>query len=229
MLLLQHLEDSLESKAAVEEAVNALRWVHSLARVESSSSSPTLRVNLEGIQRMLAKPVQKKEPTTSQMLAHLVEYPNKHSSLPNLRLAAVCLPAYTVFLHFDELVHVHPCDVHMDSLKLKLEIRWSKTDQLRKGDEVPIARIGTSTFPVAMLELCMAMVGIKRETELYLFHAITKTKDHEVLRATGAISYSKLSKLFKHILEELGYPLSRYGIHSFRAGGATAAANVRGT
>ena len=72
-LYLQHLAKSLESKSAAEEAVNALGWVHSLAGVQPPSSSPFMRATLQGIQRMLAKPVQKKERIMSQMLAELVE------------------------------------------------------------------------------------------------------------------------------------------------------------
>ena len=38
--------------------------------------------------------------------------------------------------------------------------------------------------------------------------------------------YSRLIEPFKHKLEELGYPLGRYGLHSLCAGLATAAVNV---
>ena len=110
-LYLQHLAESLESKAAAEEAVNALAWVHSLSGVESPSSNPFVRATLEGIQRMLARPVQKKEPITSQMLVELVADTNKHCSLANLRLTSACLLAYAGFLRFDELVRFWSCDI----------------------------------------------------------------------------------------------------------------------
>lgn len=203
-LYLQHLAEALESKSAAEEAVNALTWVHSLAGVEPPASNPLVRATLEGIQRMLAKPVQKKEPITSSMLAKLVEDTDKHSSLSNLRLATACLLAYAFFLRFNELVQLRPCDTQIEPTMLKLHIRQSKTDQLRKGDEVLIARTGTSTCPVAMLERYMAKAGIDPRSDLFLFRAITKTKDREVLRGTGSLSYGRLRELFKHKLEEVG-------------------------
>ena len=60
---------SCESKAAAEEAVNALGWVHGLAGVSSPAESPFVRRTLEGIQRVLAKLVVKKEPVTADILA----------------------------------------------------------------------------------------------------------------------------------------------------------------
>ena len=48
---------------------------------------------------------------------------------------------------------------------------------------------------------------------LFLFRAITKTKNGEVLRSAGSLSYGRLSELFKHKLEELGYPAAKYGLH----------------
>ena len=109
---------------------------------------------------------------------------------------------------------------------LKLHITQSKNDQLRKGDEVLIARTGTATGPEAMLERYMAKAGTDPKSDLFLFRAISNTKNREVLRSAGSLSYSRLSELFKHKLEELGYPAAKYGLHSLRAGGATAAANA---
>ena len=41
---------------------------------------------LEGVQRMLARPVQKKEPVTVEMLAELAAGTNRYSTLTNIRL-----------------------------------------------------------------------------------------------------------------------------------------------
>ena len=105
-LYLQHLAESLESKAAAEEAVNALGWVHSLAGIASPAASPFVQRTLEGIRRMLAKPVQKKEPVTAEMLAELVADTNRHSTLTNILLTTACLLAFAGFLQFNELAHL---------------------------------------------------------------------------------------------------------------------------
>ena len=124
---------------------------------------------MEGIQRILARSAQKKEPITSEMLVELVAGTNSLSSLANLRLAAACLLAHAGFLHFDEHMHLHPCDVQIDPTMAKLHIRHSKTDQLWKGDEVLIAQTGTQICSVAMLERHMAKASTDPKSDLFLF------------------------------------------------------------
>ena len=46
------------------------------------------------------------------------------------------------------------------------------------------------------------------------------------LGASGKLSYITFRKLFKKKLTELGYPAVDFGLHSLKAGGATAAANA---
>ena len=56
-LYLQHSAESVKSKAPAEEAVNALGWVHSTAGVTSSVKSQMVQSALDGIRRMLARPI----------------------------------------------------------------------------------------------------------------------------------------------------------------------------
>ena len=104
-LYLQHIGNQAKSKAAAEEAVNALNWVHSLAGMDSPASNPLVQATLQGLKRMLAQLVQKKRPITSEMLQEI------HPTLANLRLATACLLAYSSFLRFDELIHVRVSDL----------------------------------------------------------------------------------------------------------------------
>ena len=50
-LYLQHIGDCVESKAAVEEAVNAVAWAHSLAGLAPPSHHPLVQATLEGLKR----------------------------------------------------------------------------------------------------------------------------------------------------------------------------------
>ena len=68
VLYLQHLGEKTSSKAAVEEACNALSWVHSSAGLLPITKDPFVKATLEGLQRTLAKPVIKKEPITTEIL-----------------------------------------------------------------------------------------------------------------------------------------------------------------
>ena len=57
---------------------------------------------------------------------------------------------------------------------------------------------------------------------MFHFYIIVKSKCREKLRESGSLSYARL---FKEKLESLGFPAESYGLHSLRAGGATAVAN----
>ncbi len=71
-LYLQHLGEVVQSKSAVEEAVNAISWVHLLSNQPPIASSPFVHATLAGLQRKLAKPKVRKEPITSDMLTAMV-------------------------------------------------------------------------------------------------------------------------------------------------------------
>ena len=56
-LYLQYLKKSKGSKSAVEEAVHAIAWVHSMAGIPSPTFSPFIHSIVEGMKRELAMPV----------------------------------------------------------------------------------------------------------------------------------------------------------------------------
>ena len=68
---------------------------------------------------------------------------------------------------------------------MSLHIAHSKTDQLRKGDGVVIARSGNATCPVAMLELYMARTDMQAQERELLFRPICSSKRGESLRVSG--------------------------------------------
>ena len=144
-LYLQHVAEATKSKAAVEEAVYSMTWAHNLASVSSPAGSLLVKTTLEGLRRALAKPVSKKEPITVDMLKAMVGDTNKNPSLSNVRLTAACLLAFSGFLRFNELINARPCDLTFCDKLVKLNIPRSKTDQLRKGNEVIIAGSGHDT------------------------------------------------------------------------------------
>jgi len=56
------------------------------------------------------------------------------------------------FLRFNEVANIRQCDLQIGVDHLTIKIPDSKTDQLRKGDDIVITRTGMETCPVAMLE-----------------------------------------------------------------------------
>ena len=226
-LYLQYLGEDTNSKATVEEACNSVSWVHASAGLSSPSADPFVKATLEGLQRSLAKPAVKKEPVTVDMLATIVKDADRSGSLMDLRLATACLLAFSGFLRFSELICLRPCDFEISREMMKIRILQSKTDQLRQGDELVIARTGNCTCPVTMLERYMNKTGMSQDDRRYLFRPIQRTKNGEVLRQSGKITYTCLRELFRKKIVDLGLPPSNFGLHSLRAGGATAAANAK--
>ena len=66
----------------------------------------------------------------------------------------------------------------------------------------------------------MQMGRIQKDSTLFLFRQVTKTKRGEYLKNYGAISYTTLREQFKAKMKYLGYQADKFGIHSLRAGGA---------
>lgn len=225
-LYLQYVGETTRSKSAVEEAFNALSWIHALAGLDSPMCNPFLRSTLEGLQRTLAKPVIKKKPVSVNMLEAIVQDARDSESLSDIRLATACLLSYAGFLRFNELVRLRPVDIIIEEGMMSIHIVQSKTDQLRKGDEIVVARTKSATCPVAMLEYYLKRTGMSLDDQRFLFRPIQRTSKGETLRSTGCISYSCLRDLFKRKLRDLGFQPEEFGLHGLRAGGATAAANA---
>ena len=189
-------------------------------------SSPFIRATLSGLQRKLAKPKVKKEPVTADMLTALVGSLGPAPSLVDVRLAASSLLSFAAFLRYDELAKLRCCDLKFTEQCMTIHITSSKTDQYRQGDSVVVARTGSPTCPVAMMERYIAMAQISSSSKLRLFRGIVHTKKGQRLRPSGTLSYTRMRELFLAKLSQLGFDARQFGLHSLRAGGASAAANA---
>ena len=200
-LYLQHLADTSTSKTAVDEACNALAWVHFTTGLALLTSSPFACATRDGLQRSLARPGVKKSPVTVKMLTVMVRDVQCSGTLADLRLATTYLLAFTGFLRFNKLVGLRPCDIvfHQDRATVH-------TDQLQKGDEVVIARMGNPTYPVAILEAYMRRTSMHWEEQWLPFRPICtcSSKVGESLRESGSIIYT--------CLKQLGYNPEEYGL-----------------
>ena len=225
VLYLQHIAQTSGSKAAMEEATYSLAWAHGVAGIPSPTDNPFVKTTVEGLRRIFSKPTQKTEPITTDMLKAIVQGTTENSTLSNVCLTTACLLAFAGFLRFNELVNIRPCDLSFSDDLLKLFLPQSKTNQLRKGNEVIIARTKTQACPVSMLERYMEMGNIPKDSQRFLSRHIIKTKG-EWLKDSSVLSCSTLRDLFKAKVKQLGYPAEQFGLHSLRAGGASAAANV---
>ena len=189
-LYLHSIGQHLEFKSAAEEAVNALSWVHSLMGLESPMEKPTVQATLQGLKRMLAKPVLKRKPVNTEMLADMIQDADKQPLLSNLRITTFNLLTFAGFLRFDEAIHIRACDMEFSAGMVKILLPRSKTDQFRQGQEVLIARTNTPACSVAILKHYIAVAEIIVSSKSFLFRNMYKTACGEKLRPLGPLSYT---------------------------------------
>ncbi|KAL5517065.1 hypothetical protein EMCRGX_G002533 [Ephydatia muelleri] len=70
------------------------------------------------------------------------------------------------------------------------------------------------------------VLSIRSSKTDQVFRAIVNSKGGETLRKSGGLSYSRLRELLLAKIAMLGMDPLQFGMHSLRAGGATAAANA---
>jgi len=160
------------------------------------------------------------------MLEQLVADAKQTGTLADMRLTTACLVAFAGFLRFSELIEIQTGDISFRHDAMVIKLLHSKTDQLRKGDEVIIARSGKETCPVTYLEKYLWRTGTSLQEQRFLFRPIGRTKNGERLQELGSISYTGLWEQFKRKVSKLGYNPIDFGLHSLCAGGATKAANA---
>ena len=99
------LARTTESKAAIEEAVNSTNWLHNMASLTPPTSDGAVVAVAEGLRCTLAKPVVNKEPVSVADLQKIVEQADM-MSLMDVRIVAICLLSFTVFLRYDEMAEL---------------------------------------------------------------------------------------------------------------------------
>lgn len=214
----------------IENAHFSIKWFHDCSPLVDFNpcDSKFLQLLLAGLKRLMDHPKNKKEPITPDILNRIVLKYGYSSSLKDIRLCAMTLLAYAGFLRHSELAELKLCDIVVYDTHVKCFIEKSKTDQYRDGAWVIVAATGNPTCPVNMLHKYMNAAGISPgDSHDFLFRRLTfkKSSNSYVLRA-GKLSYSTCRDLFKAALNEIGVDETCFGLHSLRAGGASAAAAV---
>ncbi|XP_072037315.1 integrase/recombinase xerD homolog [Amphiura filiformis] len=215
----------------MEAAFYAIKWkIDCLPNMVSQNpcDSKFIHLLLEGLKRILAKPVSnRKEPITPDIL-HALVVKFGSGDLKCTRLCSMFLLAFAAFLRYEELANLKVCDLDMCYSHIKVFIEKSKTDQLREGAWVVVGATGKSTCPVSMLQKYLVCAGINDpNSEEFLFRPVVllKSLNKYVLRS-GKLSYTRCSEILKEALEAIGLDSSKFGLHSLCAGGATAAAEI---
>ena len=170
----------------------------------------------------------KKEPISPDMIRKLVEASN-FNNLLGLRNVCIFLLAFAGFFRIEEVLHIKYGDIAFHADYVAISTDRSKTDQLRKGNEVVISEnFGSDSCPVRILSRYLNQVRpFLVDSAHFVFRALSKTKSsHKLVAVNKPISYSSVRYYFKKSFKDIVPDISVFSTHSLRAGGASAAANA---
>ena len=166
---------------------------------------------------------------TNMHLKHIVLlYGKDNANLKDLRVAFMCLLSFSGFLHLSELANLKRNNNTFFDSHVKLYLEQSKTDIYRDGKDVLISRTLNITCPVNMFQRYLVSADISVNNTDYIFRGLVycKSVDSYKLRKTGKLSYTSARDIVLSALKILGLDKTKYGLHSLRSGGATAAASA---
>ena len=117
------------------------------------------------------------------------------------------------------------CDVSFCDSFVKNNVYKSKTDVYSDGAYV-LAKTGHVSCPFNLLRRYVSAANLGLSSSLPFFRSLYFHKATSIysLRSAG-VNYSRMREIVLQAFVELGYQNNLFGLHSLRAGGASAAAN----
>lgn len=225
-LYMTSLIQTANTPSPIVNAFFAIKWFHDLFDYKSPTDSNLVKNILEASKRKLAKPVNKKEPITIELLNKVYNTLYEEGNIFNQRTICACLLAFSGFMRSEELLKLRRSDIVFHSTYMSVFIESSKTDKYRDGAWILIVRTGTRLCPVNNLEHYLKWTGISQDSDMFLMCHMTAMKSGYKVRNDGKhLCYSNLRSLFLEALRPHVKDVSQFGLHSLRSGGASAAAN----
>lgn len=215
------------TRGALTEAFYGIRWGHLIAGFSSPTDNPFIKVVFEGCQRLAkSNPRGKKDAITADMVKSLFDCYAQPENLPNYRFMVMVLICFSGFMRIDEALNIQLQDVKITDSHLEIHLDKSKTDQMRDGHIIYISRLESKYCPVKFFEsyLNLATFDFKENKEAFVIPRVFKLKRGYRASMTSGISYSRAREIFNEKIGQLRNDGKNFGLHSLRAGGASAAA-----
>ena len=183
---------------------------------------------LEGIKRTSQKISRKKLPLTTEHLHKLYKnFGGKNMNLKDLRTILICIFSFMGFLRYNEVSNLRMSDIVFHDSYMAIFIEKSKTDIYRNGNWLYLAKLKSKLCPITLLRRYMKLAKIDKHSNFYIFRGLCKRSKGFRLRDKDVhISYTTARENVLEALSKIGLNSKKFGLHSLRAGGATAAANL---
>ncbi|XP_033752191.1 uncharacterized protein LOC117335995 [Pecten maximus] len=214
---------------SLSDAMYGVKWAHDIVGKISPTMSLLVRNVFEGAKRLLAKPVKKKQAVTISILQNVYDKVFDKNNLYNQRTITMCLLSYAGFMRSAEVLALRRSDIQIRASHMEIFVEHSKTDVYRDGSWIIVSRIcGSRLCPVGNFELYLKLASIVDDSEGFVFRNLTRLNtDTYVLRKLNKpMTYSRFREIFMETFSSVVPDIKKFGLHSLRAGGASAAANA---
>ncbi|XP_077977463.1 integrase/recombinase xerD homolog [Glandiceps talaboti] len=226
-LFITHLLECNVSASVISSHVYGIKWAHSVSGLEDPTTHPFIISLVETSKRTHQAPKSRKDPVSVEEVRALCEKYKDSTDLLIIRDLCMILLCFTGFLRFNEVSNLRCCDVTLYENYFRLNITHSKTDQYRQGNSVVIAKVGSFACQFALLQRYSTAASINFCISDFLFKPVVRSKS--VCKLVGKnkkLSYTRARETIVSRLREVCGASRVLGLHSLRAGGATAAANA---
>ena len=226
-----------QSVSAVEKLVAAIAFEHRRQFLPSPTSHESISLLLRSIRRHLTVERQPKQPLTHEILRRMADHLQMPEHGRDGLLASIVLwrtvwRAHMEFYtlgRFSDIVRLHRNDVViLDEPKPHLVVKFlgGKTDIFSEGsNRIVCSHDPTDRYcPVRLTELYFLRLGLT-----YSGYLMPRSQLRDGLLVPDpdrALSYTTSLEDLRNLLSLLGYDSTKFGEHSGKRGGATAAASA---
>ena len=205
--------------------VYSVKYFHELHCMQDPTIHPCVKNLLECSKRRNIKGRGKKDPISPGHVRQLfVKYFDSTDILVVRDLCIIVL-CFSAFLRYDEVSNLYCNDIEFNLDHMSLYIRKSKTDQYRSGNKVLVSMLPSVACPVKAVRRYASVAGMDMKASEFLFKPMFRRGSKAgLITSNKKLSYTRAKEAIVARLSEVACNLN-LGLHSLRAGGATAAAS----
>lgn len=223
-IYLTKLLDLQNSYSVISACVYSIKWAHSLCGKSDPTSNGFVVNLLESAKRLRSKKVTKKDIITPDTLKELCSLYEGSDNIVDIRDLCMILVGFSGFLRYDEISKLKCRNIKLFESYLSIHIDSSKTDKYRKGEGILIAKGDSIACPYRMLQRYIGLAKIDLSSDHFLFKPIYRSGVKcNLIHKNKPLSYTRAKECMLSKLRRIDAS-SNLGLHSLRAGGATAAA-----
>ena len=223
-LYLLHLAQTSVLHSSTSQASAALHWLKQKADTLDPTRHPLFTKLRLALVRLYSRPVQRCNPLTPVQFQQTITcLASSDASLEDLQTAAMFVMGFCGFMRWDNMSGLRSQDFSFSESHITVQFLKRKNFQLRDCNQLVIARSPEDgdLCSVRVLERFL-VAGKHAPADPILLRVTICRRKPDYLR--GAMSYHWARELVSQTLSPVDISPERFGTHSLRAGGATAAA-----